>query len=367
MSGENRVPKACSRRLVQASGQAVPPVCVLVTGPDGLPEFQIAGPYGTSGSRPCESSRSAPGCRHWSASAQYGEVSLAGGVTPMNCAPTTTVAIPTMAAAAVPTAGRTQRRLGVERPGLTVVIVFLHMLIGLGMYLKTARRGRGCHRCQPPNRLRQATTPAFRVAAMLIAVPLPRIPLAVSARIPAAVETVTRQPKPVPCQQMTGSSAVRPHAGVPAGCDADHRKRLVVSSSRHQAGIRSPAGNRLRGSGFRARPAAPVPAEQFPCGAARTQGAAAGTHAASLWWLVNTMNTMLTRAVRCPSISATSRSSTAATRPLPRASTSSTRVQLHGVLPAGIQVTRPSKSQTRADVGALILFTMASKSFVGQR
>ncbi|MDT5303513.1 MAG: hypothetical protein QOG79_6835 [Mycobacterium sp.] len=70
---------------------------------------------------------------------------------------------------------------------------------------------------------------------MLIAVPLPRIPLAVSARIPAAVETVTRQPKPVPCQQMTGSSTMRPHAGVSGGCDADHRKRLVVSSSRHQS------------------------------------------------------------------------------------------------------------------------------------
>ena len=176
---------------------------------------------------------------------------------------------------------------------------------------------------------------------MLIAVPLPRIPLTVSTReSPAAVETVTRQPNTVACQQSTGSSTMRPHAGVSAGRDADHHKRLAVSSSQPSSRIGSPAGNRLRRSGFRASPTAPVPAEQFPCGAARTQGAAAGTHAASLWWLVNTMNTMLTRPVRCPSISATSRSSTAATKPLPSASTSSTRVQLHGVLPAGIQVTK---------------------------
>jgi hypothetical protein len=71
----------------------------------------------------------------------------AGGVTPMSCAPTATVATPTMAAAAVPSAACARRRLGVERPGLTVVIAFLHMLIGLGMCLKTARCGRGCHRC----------------------------------------------------------------------------------------------------------------------------------------------------------------------------------------------------------------------------
>jgi hypothetical protein len=45
----------------------------------------------------------------------------------MNCAPTPTVATATMAAAAVPTAGCTRRRLRVERAALTVVIVFLHM------------------------------------------------------------------------------------------------------------------------------------------------------------------------------------------------------------------------------------------------
>lgn len=48
-------------------------------------------------------------------------------------------------------------------------------------------------------------------------------------------------------------------------------------------------------------------------------------------------------------------------------STSSTIVQLHGVLPAGIQVTKGVQESTRADVGALILAAMASKSFVGQR
>jgi hypothetical protein len=52
-----------------------------------------------------------------------------------------------MAAAAVPTAGCTRRWLRVERPALTVVIVFLHMsFFGLGMYLKTAEFGRRCRR-----------------------------------------------------------------------------------------------------------------------------------------------------------------------------------------------------------------------------
>src|ERR1700682_2195705 len=139
MPAENRVPAAISRQLMQAWGQTAPPVCVLATRPDGVPEFHIAGPYGTSGSRPSGSSRSAPGRRHWYAPAQYGEASLVGGVTPMNCAPTPTAA--TMAAAAVPAAGCTRRRLRVERPALTVVIGFLHMLFGLGMYLKIARRG----------------------------------------------------------------------------------------------------------------------------------------------------------------------------------------------------------------------------------
>ena len=41
----------------------------------------------------------------------------------MNRAPTLTVATATMAAAAVPTAVCAHRRLHVERPGLTVVIV----------------------------------------------------------------------------------------------------------------------------------------------------------------------------------------------------------------------------------------------------
>ena len=42
-------------------------------------------------------------------------------------------------------------------------------------------------------------------------------------------------------------------------------------------------------------------------------------------------------------------------------STSSTIVQLHGVLPAGIQVTKGVQESNRADVGALILAAMASK------
>ena len=50
----------------------------------------------------------------------------------MNCAPTPTVATATMAAAPAPTAGCTRRRLRVERPALTVVIVFLQMLFWPG-------------------------------------------------------------------------------------------------------------------------------------------------------------------------------------------------------------------------------------------
>src|SRR6476646_7981931 len=45
----------------------------------------------------------------------------------MSCAPTTTVATPTMAAAAVPSAAGARHRLGIER--LTVVIVFLQLLL----------------------------------------------------------------------------------------------------------------------------------------------------------------------------------------------------------------------------------------------
>ena len=47
----------------------------------------------------------------------------------MSCAPTTTVATPTMAAAAVPGAACARHRLGIERPGLTVVMVFLQLLL----------------------------------------------------------------------------------------------------------------------------------------------------------------------------------------------------------------------------------------------
>src|ERR1700730_6944996 len=56
---------AYSAQLVQAWGQPTPPVCVLATRPEGVPEFHIAGPYATSGSRPPGSSRSASGRTHW--------------------------------------------------------------------------------------------------------------------------------------------------------------------------------------------------------------------------------------------------------------------------------------------------------------
>jgi hypothetical protein len=71
---------------VQASGQAVLPVCVPATGPYGIPEFHISGPYAM------------------------------------------TVATPTMAAGAVPRAACARRRWGIERPGLTVFIDFLQLL-----------------------------------------------------------------------------------------------------------------------------------------------------------------------------------------------------------------------------------------------
>jgi hypothetical protein len=51
---------AYSRQLAQASGQTVPSVYELETGPQGIGEFQIPSLYGTSWSRPCVSSRSAP-------------------------------------------------------------------------------------------------------------------------------------------------------------------------------------------------------------------------------------------------------------------------------------------------------------------
>jgi hypothetical protein len=40
-----------------------------------------------------------------------------------------------MAAAAVPTAGCTRRWLRVDRPALTAVIVFLHMLFSVSVYI----------------------------------------------------------------------------------------------------------------------------------------------------------------------------------------------------------------------------------------
>src|SRR4029077_11735941 len=54
----------------------------------------------------------------------------------MSCAPTTTVATPTMAAAAVPSAACARRRLGAEGPGLTVVIGFLQLLFLASAYVK---------------------------------------------------------------------------------------------------------------------------------------------------------------------------------------------------------------------------------------
>jgi hypothetical protein len=73
----------------------------------------------------------------------------------MSCAPTTTVATPTMAAAAVPSAACAHHRLGIERPRLTVVIVFLQLLLLASAYVKAGHK------------------PRIRLVGMLIAVPLP--------------------------------------------------------------------------------------------------------------------------------------------------------------------------------------------------
>jgi hypothetical protein len=53
----------------------------------------------------------------------------------MNRAPTLTVATATMAAAAVPTAGCTRRRVRVERSALTVVIVCLQLPFLASVYI----------------------------------------------------------------------------------------------------------------------------------------------------------------------------------------------------------------------------------------
>ncbi len=93
----------------------------------------------------------------------------------MSCAPTTTVATPTMAAAAVPSAACARRRLGVERPRLTVVIVFLQFAFaGLGM-----RQGGSMRACLSSvlatKPLEAGHKPRIWLVGMLIAIPLPGV------------------------------------------------------------------------------------------------------------------------------------------------------------------------------------------------
>ena len=75
----------------------------------GILEFQTAGPYGTSGSRPWAKTGSAPVGPQWYVPGHSGGKMIGGGVTPMSCAPTTTVAAATIAAAAAPSAVRVRR------------------------------------------------------------------------------------------------------------------------------------------------------------------------------------------------------------------------------------------------------------------
>jgi hypothetical protein len=89
----------------------------------------------------------------------------------MSCAPTTTVATPTMAAAAVPSAACARHRSGIERPRLTVVIVFLQLLLLLGI-----RHGcsmRAWLSSVIATKLLEAGHKRIRLVGMLIAVPLP--------------------------------------------------------------------------------------------------------------------------------------------------------------------------------------------------
>ena len=91
----------------------------------------------------------------------------------MSCAPTTTVATPTMAAAAVPSAACARHRLGIERPRLTVVIVFLQLLLLASAYVKAARCVRGLSSVLATKPLEAGHKPRIRLVGMLIAVPLP--------------------------------------------------------------------------------------------------------------------------------------------------------------------------------------------------
>ena len=90
----------------------------------------------------------------------------------MSCAPTTTVATPTMAAAAVPSAACARHRLGIERPRLTVVIVFLQFAFAsLGIRQGGSMRARLSVLATKP--LEAGHKPRIRLVGMLIVVPLP--------------------------------------------------------------------------------------------------------------------------------------------------------------------------------------------------
>ena len=89
----------------------------------------------------------------------------------MSCAPTTTVATPTMAAAAVPSAACARHRFGIEGPGLTVVIVFLQLLLLASAYVKAVRCGLSFVLATKP--LEAGHKPRIWLVRMLIAIPLP--------------------------------------------------------------------------------------------------------------------------------------------------------------------------------------------------
>lgn len=91
----------------------------------------------------------------------------------MSCAPTTTVATPTMAAAAVPSAACARHRLGIERPRLTVVIGFLQFAFAsLGMRQGGSMRA-WLSSVLATKPLEAGHKPRIRLVGMLIVVPLP--------------------------------------------------------------------------------------------------------------------------------------------------------------------------------------------------
>ena len=91
----------------------------------------------------------------------------------MSCAPTTTVATPTMAAAAVPSAACARHRLGIERPRLTVVIVFLQLLLLASAYVQGGSMRAWLSSVLATKPLEAGHKPRIRLVGMLIVVPLP--------------------------------------------------------------------------------------------------------------------------------------------------------------------------------------------------